>query len=481
MRLLLINPDYMRYSAPPLGFLSLAAYVREHCSFLDLKFLDQVPPAKIISRIRKSNPDIIGLTAVSENYYLVKFLANKIKEIFPNKILVLGGVHISTSPDSFKSSPFDFAIRGEGEISFKKLLDSLNNNKNKNRDILEFKKIKGLMFRQGEKIIDTGLSEFMPCLDNIPLPARDLLNKNYYKLPSISATEDFEPIGCIITSRGCPHNCRFCSSYAIWKQRVRFFSAERVVKEVEELYHKYRYTKIIFVDDVFTINKPRIKKIISLLKDKKLLGKIKFEVLGRADSFDEEVAKLLKQLNVISIAFGIETGSQKTLTYLKRGRLNVGDGVKAISLAKKYNIMGGGFFMLGSPYESLEDMQKTYEFIKENCSNHFAVHQTVALPGTEVWDYALKNKIIKNDFYDKPQKDFVDLRPEILLSKNVSRKDFVDMFYKIKSLHVEQNRGKFSKKIRTLRLRHLILFLNPLFILKAINLRKRFIRKFIVK
>jgi len=477
MRLLLINPDYMRYNSPPMGLISLAAYTRKECPFLNLKFIDQISENKIIKIIKKFSPEIIGFSAVSENYYLVKKFAEKIKRISPDCILVLGGVHISTSPESFQESPFDIAVRGEGEIAFTKLLKSIYKNKKINNK--ELREINGLMFRNKDEIIDTGMSEFIENLDDLPVPARDLLNNSYYRLPTISGTGDFDSPGVLITSRGCPHNCRFCSSYALWKSRIRFFSAERIVKEIEILYKKYKYKKMLFVDDVFTINKPRLREIISLLKKKNLLGKIKFYVLGRADSFDEELAQLLKQLNVVSVTFGIETGSQKILTYLKQGRITVEDGINAVKLAKKYGIMGGGFFMIGSPHETLEDMEETYEFIKNNCKDSFAIHQVVPLPGTEVWEYGINNKIIKEDFYDNPQKDFTDIDSNILLSKEVSKEDFERMFYKIKSLHINKSRRDLINKLKTLRPRHVISFFHPLFLKKSVGLRTRFIKKFL--
>lgn len=475
MNLLLINPDYMRYSAPPLGLIALVGYIRKECPFLNLKMLDQIPENEMLGRIKAFSPKVIGISAVSENYYYVKTLAKKIKTAFPDILLVLGGIHITTSPRSFKDSCFDIAVRGEGEIAFVKLLESLEKNKGINKK--ELKKIRGLMFRDKAKIVDNGLAEFIDSLDKLPVPARDLLNKDYYSLPTITGKEDFDPPGAIITSRGCPHNCRFCSSFALWGQRIRFFSAERVVQEIEILYSKYGYRKVAFMDDVFTINKPRLRKIIEIMKTKSFFGKIKFSVLGRADSFDEETAKLLKEMGVFLVTFGIETGSQKMLTYLKRGIIKVEDGVKAINIAKKYGIMGGGFFMIGSPTENLEDMQKTYEFIRDHCRENFAIHQTVPLPGTEVWDYALANHIVKEDFYDHPQKDFADINSDLLLSKGVSKKDFEEMYYKIKSLHVDKTREEMLIKLKHLKLRHIWLFLNPIFLRKAVNLKDRLIKK----
>ena len=127
----------------------------------------------------------------------------------------------------------------------------------------ELKKINGFAFEYNGKFYNTGNGERIENLDNIPLPARDLLKMDYYSFPSFSNKYTFETTGLMFTSRGCPYNCCFCSSTKFWGRCVKFFSAERVAEEMELLYKKYNYKTIQIYDDLFSINKERLRKIIS--------------------------------------------------------------------------------------------------------------------------------------------------------------------------------------------------------------------------
>jgi len=474
MKFFLINPDYMLYGDPPIGIAYLAAYVRDNCPFVHIEILDQLNSKEILENIKKGKPDLVGLTAVSSNYFSVKKLAKKIKKISPNSVLIIGGVHITTFPESFNDSPFDMAVRGEGEITTTNLLNSLKQENKINPEKLF--KIPGLLFRNKGKIINTGLGEYIKDLNEIPSPARDLLNMKYYSLPRFSSQDSIEPIGSILTSRGCPYSCKFCSSSCFWGRRVRFFSSKKVIDEIEILYDTYGYSHIYIYDDLFSINKKRLKEIIDGLKKRNILGKVKFSVYGRANCFDEEIAKLLKKMNVKTIIFGFETGSQRLLTFLKGEGITIEDSINAIKLSKKYKLNPGGFFMLGSPTETLGDMEKTYEFIKRYCRKNFIIYQTLAFPGTDFWRYALKNKIIDKFFYEKEQKEFVDINTDILLSKEISPKQFESYFRKINSLMLGKKSVLLSKILK-IRPRHLKPMLSREFLKKAINLKKDFFKK----
>lgn len=468
MKLYLINPDYMLYGDPPLGLAYLTAYLKKNCSQVDVQVLDQLNEKEIISKLDKEKPELIGFTAVSVNYYFVKKLAKKIKNKFPNSILILGGVHITTSPESFENSPFDIAVRGEGELCTSKLLKQLDNDKKIiPKNMID---IPGLLFRENKKIINNGLSESIENLDEIPIPSRENLNMKYYLLPRFSSGDEIDPIGSLLTSRGCPYSCKFCSSSSFWKRKVRFFSAKRVIDEIEILHKNYNYNHIYVYDDLFSINKQRLKDIINGLREKNLLGKIKFSVYGRANCLDEETAILLRDLNVQDITFGFETGSQRLLTFLKGSGITIKEGINAIILAKKYKITPGGFFILGSPTETESEMQETYEFIKNNIRENFIIYQTIPFPGTYLWEYAIKNKIIKKDLYEKEQKEFIDINPNLLLSKEISAETFEYYFNKIKSLYLGKKKS-FFKKIFLIRSKHISPILSKEFFNKAINLR----------
>lgn len=469
MKIILINPDYMLYANPPLGLAYLAGYVRKILPHIDIEIYDQIPFSKMLKKIKKDKPDVIGLSAVALNFYKVKKMANEIKGV-SKALLVIGGRHITTMPESFKNTAFDVAILGEGEIGFIDFIRSYEKNK---LNIQELKKIPGLLLKDDKKIINTGLPRFVGNLDDIPMPSRGILNMRYYSTPSFSV--GFIKVGSIITSRGCPYDCRFCSARSFWGRGVRFFSAERVANEIELLYRKYGFKRIEIYDDTFTLNIPRLKKVISILKKKNLLGEIEFVCMGTAKGFSEETAKLLKRLNVIDLTFGFESGSDKVLRYLKK-YFSVQDSINTAKICKKYQIHYSGYFMLGSPYETEEDIMKTYEFIKKYCPN-FIAYQTVPLPGTEIWDYALKQGIIKQDMYENEQKEFIDIDTSYLLTKEIPEKRFVELFNKVNSLKVKQNQRKILESF--LKRPFLILkeLFNPYFLKKAYSLRRQFIRR----
>ncbi len=475
MKFYLINPDYMLYGDPPLGLAALAAYIMKYCSPLDVKILDQMKQKDILEKIRKDTPELVCLAASSGNFFSVKQFANEIKEMAPTTKILFGGVHITTCPESFENGPFDIAVRGEGEIATRKVVSSIKKHKGMNKKYLS--KIPGLLFKDEKgKTINTGISESVKNLDELPLPARHLLNMKYYTLPRFSSEEDIEPIGSMLTARGCPFTCKFCSSASFWGRGVRFHSAKRVVEEIEELYKKYGYRHIYFYDDLFSLNRTRLEEMRDLLKEKGLLGKIRFSAYARANCFDDHTAKLFKELNVHAVTFGLETGSQRLLNYLKGNDIKITDGKEALKRAKKYGLDPKGFFIIGSPSETVEDMKATYNFIKENCKDNFIIYQALAYPGTEFWKYAVENGLANPSFYEKPQKEFVDINPDMLLSKEVTMEEFTQYYKKIKSLTPPQGKT-FLKKMLRIRPRHLKKMLSNEFMGKAYNLRKGFMKR----
>ncbi len=465
MKVFLINPDYMIYPFPPLGLCYLASYVKKYLPYVDIKILDQLNSAEIIRKIKKEKPLIIGLSSTSPHHWKVKKLAMEIKK-HSKAVLVLGGIHVTNLQSSFEKSPFDIGIIGEGEITFKKFLESIY--KNKGINLNDLKGIKGFLLRQDNKVITTGLGERVQNLDDIPIPARNLLNMDYYTLPSFSDPETFEPTGLLLTSRGCPYNCTFCSSTKFWGNVIKFFSAERVVKEIEILYYKYDYKKIMIYDDLFTMNKPRIEKIIELLKKKNLLGKIEFGIMARGNCFNEDIVKLLKKMNVTMASFGIETGSKRMLPKLKNNIL-LEDDINAIELCRKYDIKPLGAFMIGMPEEKEEDMIDTYTFIKTYLQgDEFVFAQMAPLPNTPVWFYSLKNNLANKDMYEKENRRFLEFNKKHLLSLEVSQDIFEKYYFMLESLKFKK---RFStKKMMTLRPKHVIKLFSPLFIKKLYNL-----------
>ncbi len=236
---------------PPLGLCSIATYTREKLSDkIDISIID-TNFDNPIDRIRKDMPDIIGISAMTVYFNTAKILAQKIKEINKDIIVVIGGVHISTHKPSFEKC-FDIAVIGEGEETFYNIIkEYMNNNMKLNYEIQ--KNIKGILFWNYDEMIETQPRELIENLDDIPYPDRSFLSKKYFK-KNINRALDGKYVmaSTMMTGRGCPFKCVFCSTSLFWK-KVRLVSPKRFADEVQYLHNKYNVKLISIWDDLFGI------------------------------------------------------------------------------------------------------------------------------------------------------------------------------------------------------------------------------------
>jgi len=200
----------------------------------------------------------------------------------------------------------------------------------------------------------------------------------------------------MLTSRGCPYHCSFCSTSSIWKI-FRGNSAEYVIKQLKWIIRKYNPKVIQIFDDLFILDKERLFKIVKAMTKEHLNKKIIFGCLCRADLIDERTIRLLKQMNVKSIAIGMESASQPVLNYLKNETTTVKQLHDSVELCKKYKIKVFGSFMLGNPGETREDLMKTLRFIKAHPTLGILNYITTPLPKTKLWDDAIAKKKITSD------------------------------------------------------------------------------------
>ena len=465
MRIALVNLEE-DYGCLPIGLTYLAAYVRKYGNFKDIRIIDRENPIEVI---KKYKPDVIGISAVSEQYYRANKLAGEIKKI-TNVPLVIGGAHITAMPNQLLNSNFDIGVVGEGEVTFLELLDYY---KEKGKfEIKDLKKIEGLVFRTQTSVEVTKRRKLICNLDEVPFPALDLLKmKEHYLIPGPAGANLIGIRGYIMTSRGCPYNCVYCGSNTAWGGRgVRWHSAERVVDDIQKWTGVYGVNHFVVYDDLMIANIERLKKIIELLEKKRLLNKIDFELYGRANIMNDEMCSLLKKMHVSSIAFGLESGSEKILKYLKKGTVTVEQGKKAVELCNKYGLKVSGLFIMGSPGETEEDLKKTLEFVKNRNLSNVQVYQATPLPGTELWERAIKDKVINADFYEFPERGKVlEFNPDAILTKEISKEKFAE-WHKIFKEEMERKNyieDKFNFNIESVRF-----FLSPRFLLKLWKRRK---------
>jgi len=398
---------------PPLGLGYLAASLRQRFGndFFQFKIINRA----VEEEIKKFKPDLVGISSVSQNYNLAIEYARTAKKY--HRPVIIGGFHISMMSSSL-TKDMEVGIIGEGEETICELLESFE--RKKRFDWGEMQKIKGVIYwGDKDKIIFTGRRDLIYPLDKIPLPARDLfeIQKNTY----------------VFSSRGCPYRCTFCASSRFW-DRVRLFSAEYVVNEIQHLIDKYNVKYISFYDDLFVVNPDRVRQIVNLLKIKNILGKVEFWCAIRADLVKDEIIGLLREMGVRAVGLGFESGDNDTLKYLKGDIIDIKDNENAVRIIKKYNLEIHGSFIIGSPKEKKEDILKTLRFIKKSRLTGFDIHVLFPLPGTPVWDYARTRGLVneKMDWF-RLKEDFADNHDSaIILSEKLTREEIYGLFLRFK-------------------------------------------------
>jgi radical SAM superfamily enzyme YgiQ (UPF0313 family) len=373
-------------SKPPLGLAYLASYLREYLGYNDISIVNT--GTRTFEKIAAEKPEVVGFTCYSVNYYEVEQLMKRVKTELGVTVL-LGGPHISSLPTQL--SPYcDIGVIGEGEET---LLELMRHYLDNGRFVVEkLASIAGLLYREKGELKSTPPRELINPLDKIPLPARDLLDMDFFMQPSPILKGRLMRGTTMISSRGCPFKCIYCHVMAQWGN-TRMHSAERVVDEMEMLVHKYGAEGIYIEDDLFISNYKRINDIITRMKARKIHGRLQFFVDLRANMVTERLMAVLEEMGVAQIAMGLESGSEPILQYLKGENVSVADNYNAIRLANKYGIGVYACFMIGAIPETREDLRKTQNLIRfvldNDPKNSCQVNVTTPLPGTKMWDEAV--------------------------------------------------------------------------------------------
>ncbi len=363
---------------PNLGLGYIASSLRKEAPFRRGHTIEfKVVSGNVAKWIKGWQPDLVGITAVSQNYNKAMEYA-KIAKSF-NLPVIMGGVHISALPQTLTDN-MDVGILGEGERTIVDLIALWTaEGKFYNRHLAE---IDGIVFHNGDKLVETKPRALMQPIDNIPFPARDILK--------------IEKSTSLFSSSGCIYKCSFCFSTRFWN-RVRFFSAEYVVEEIELLYKTYGVRQINFWDDLFIADRKRLDAIIARLAQKNLLGKIAYTCNARSNLITDGLAKILKVMGVKAIGMGFESGCQETLEYLKgKGNIAVTDHANAVKVLRANGIPFYVSFIIGSPFEERDSILETMKFIKDNKITEFSTHVLTPYPGTPVWEYALSRGLVSD-------------------------------------------------------------------------------------
>jgi anaerobic magnesium-protoporphyrin IX monomethyl ester cyclase len=417
LKIAIISLAQNDFRYPIIGLNIVTKYLINNCKDIEVRLIDRCFE-DVNKEVMEFNPDIIGISSFTQEYpESIKF-AKDIKKILPNVTFVIGGPHITTLPESLDPI-LDYGVIGEGHRTMVELILAIRTNKG-------FGKIKGLVYFKNKKIkINKKRDELCDIDEMFPLDY-SLLNKNYFKRKLIPEINKFGVTMGIMTSIGCPYDCRFCSIRACWK-KIRFRKVDSVVEEIKDLYYNYKVRHIDLFDDLFSINIPRLKEFREKLKEEGLLGKISFTCQGRVNTVNPEILEMLKSLNIKTIVFGFESGSDRVLKYIKKDNtLSAEMNRNAVLMTKMHGMNVYGGLMMAIPTEKLEDMDKTLEFIDYAIKNGVSRLWTqilIPLPATEVWEIAKKRGKLENNFYENIPDTYNKENP-LLLDPDVPLEEF---------------------------------------------------------
>lgn len=374
---------------PPFGLCYLASMVRKHGYrpyIVDAEAL-RYSLKQTAENALKYKPDYIGITAttyaVNSAISIAKYLRKKTKAK-----LIIGGCHVSILPKDLMPY-FDVGVIGEGEYTLIELLDAFENKK-------PLKNIRGLVYKQKERLVKTGKRPYIIDLDELPKPAFDLLPNltKYYRLPVQSTIK--LPSMSFITSRGCPEQCTFCDK-TICGSRVRAHSAEYVYDVIKWLVDKYKIKSMMFHDDNFLLFRKRNLDLVRLLKKNGI--DLKFNCLARVDITSEDYLTKLKEGGLWQVNFGIETASQKILDFFKKG-ISLEQVEKAVNIFDEIGIRTKGLLMIGNPFESKKTLEQTKRFVMKLKLKDVSIAYFTPFPGTKIFpDIQKYGKLV--DTYDK--------------------------------------------------------------------------------
>lgn len=359
---------------PHVGVAVLIAFLKENGYEADVfdEGLD-VSDIKLKAKIKEYSPDIIGVTAFSYCYRNVFILINKIKKM--SKVpLVIGGPHVSAvKAQVLKETKADFAVKSEGEYALVELLVELSQKKP------DFQKIDNLIWRKGKRIIENKNRPLLKDLNLLPFPDYYAFKIEEYPCFKIKALP-------IMTSRGCPYGCTYCSVRLSMGRGFRPRSPENVLAEIKHWYQKGWYNFDIN-DDCFTLDLERAEKICDLVIKNKL--KIKFQLYNgiRVDRITPKLLGKLKKAGCTFIAYGCEAGNQDILNSIQK-HITLDQVRQAVSWTNKAEIKNAVNFIIGHPTETYAQALETLTFAKSLPTNFVNFYNLVPYPGTESFTWA---------------------------------------------------------------------------------------------
>jgi len=382
---------------PSMGILYVAAYSAQNTDHivdvLDAP-LEGVGYDKLEQIIREREPDIVGISTLTFSLIDSVKTARIVKKVSKSIPVVFGGIHVSLFPiETISLEEVDYAVVGEGEITFAELIENIGNTE-------RLKTVKGLLFKENGRIIDTGPRPLIEDLDRLPFPARRLTSfQNFYSLNKKTLATT------MITSRGCPYNCLFCIRPRFGR-KFRSRSPQNVVSELKECL-SMGIGEFFIYDDIFTISRQRVLDICDKIIDEGL--EVEWSVMTRVDRIDREMIKKMKRAGCTRIRYGIESGTTEILKVLRKG-ITLEQVREAFRITKAEGISTVAYFMIGAPTETKQQIMETIRMARELNAAYTNFSIVTLYPGTDLYSLGLKRGILERDcwrhFSKNPRPNF---------------------------------------------------------------------------
>ncbi|OGD52695.1 hypothetical protein A3K80_04325, partial [Candidatus Bathyarchaeota archaeon RBG_13_38_9] len=345
----------------------------------------------ILTIIWEFDPDLVGVTCMFSSYSTdAHRLAAIVKDYNHAAPVIFGGAHSSICPEwVLKDENVDIVVFGEGEITMSELVSKLQRGEG-------ISEVRGIAFRQDGRIVKNKPREFMTDIDSIPLPARHLLPMGIYLNNSKSPYNIRFPATTVVTSRGCPGNCVFCSIHSVWGHRWRYRDPKSVVDEIEHLIKQYNVREIEFLDDNIAASNKRLEAICDEIIRRKL--NIKWATPNGIAywTLDEKLLRKMKKSGCYRLTFGIESGNIATRKFIGKTH-SLESAKKIIGHANKIGLWTVCTFIIGFPYEKKDSIMDTVRFAVESGTDFAVFYLLGVFPGTKVYEIFKKEGLLDFD------------------------------------------------------------------------------------
>lgn len=380
---------FLKGLAPPLGLLYIARILEKDgnlVTILDFS-AEFFKEDKLKKAVKKA--DVVALTILSFSIENSIEIIKQIKKIKPQIIVIIGGPHCTLFPrEALEETGANISVQGDGELVIREIKKGIEGK-------IDFSEIPGIYYKENNKIKRGSELKLIKDLNSIPFPARDLVKKyNYGReyYPKIKKGE----FTSIITSRGCPFSCKFCSRNSVSMKKYRARSTKNIIEELGEIYKKgYKYVAI--EDDSFLSNKKQAHGLFDVIIKEQI--DMKFIITAvRVDAADEELFEKMKRAGVTHIQFGLESGNQDVLDYYSK-KTTIDTIKYAVNLSNKMGFFTIGSFILGAPIETEENFRKTINFAKILPLDSVSFLPLKYVAGSELWCKAVEEgKISENEY-----------------------------------------------------------------------------------